>query len=248
MLIKRLVPIVALILVLVVAGFAIWASARMPAMPEALAAMKADAEVTVETSLKGWLVYKSAKVEPSTGLVLYPGARVDPRAYAPAARALAAKGNLVVIVPMPLNLAFLDADRAAQVVGTYPSTRHWAVGGHSLGGAMAARVAKLHPDKVKGLVLWAAYPDDGDDLSASNLSVVSIYGTRDGLATRDKIEASKRLLPPNTRWVAIEGGNHAQFGWYGDQSGDGTATLSRAEEQDKIVNATDEIVQNLTNK
>ena len=245
MLIKRLVPIVAVLLLLIAVGFVIWSSTPMRPMPEALAALQSDDQVTVETSLKGWLVFKSAKVGPSNGLVFYPGARVDPRAYAPAARAIAAQNNLVVIVPMPFNLAFFDPDRAAQVIGTFPTIHSWAVGGHSLGGAMAARFVYAHPQMAQGLVLWAAYPADSDNLSSHNLAVVSIYGTRDGQA--DKIEKSRVLLPANTRWVPIEGGNHAQFGFYGAQPGDGQATLSREEQQKEIVAATLELVEGLSN-
>jgi pimeloyl-ACP methyl ester carboxylesterase len=89
-----------------------------------------------------------------------------------------------------------------------------------MGGAMAANYAHRQPGKVQGLVLWATYPASGDYLSSYKLQVASIFGTRDGLATGTKIEASRPLLPAATHWVAIEGGNHGQFGWYGAQPGD----------------------------
>jgi dienelactone hydrolase len=146
---------------------------------------------------------------------------------------------------MPLNLAVFAPDRAAEVMAAFPQIGRWAVGGHSLGGAMAARFALQNPDAVQGLVLWAAYPASTDDLSGHPLAVASIYGTLDGLATEDKIAASRPLLPGNTLWVAIEGGNHAQFGWYGPQSGDGTATISREEQQRQIVAATLELLSRL---
>jgi pimeloyl-ACP methyl ester carboxylesterase len=123
-------------------------------------------------------------------------------------------------------------------MAAYPEIDDWAVGGHSLGGAMAARFAYQNPAAVQGLVLWAAYPASTDDLSSQDVRVTSIYGTRDGLATGDKIAASRPLLPPDTTWVAIEGGNHAQFGWYGPQSGDNPATISREDQQAQIVAAT----------
>ena len=170
---------------------------------------------------------------------------MDPRSYAPAAHALAQEGYLVVIVPMPLNLAVFAPDRAADVMAAFPEIGRWAVGGHSLGGAMAARFAYQNPEAVQGLALWAAYPASTDDLSGHPLAVTSIYGTNDGLATEDKIAASRPLLPGNTRWVAIEGGNHAQFGWYGPQSGDGAAVISREEQQREIVAATLELLSGL---
>jgi pimeloyl-ACP methyl ester carboxylesterase len=224
------VPVIAL------AGFLIWAITGPAPMPEALAALQSDGQVQVET--EPWLVFQPVGEEPSTGLVLYPGGRVDPRAYAPVARALAAEGYLVAIVPMPLDLAFFAPDRAAEVMATYPEIEQWAIGGHSLGGAMAARFAYQNPDVVRGLVLWASYPAENDDLSDRELAVTSIYGTHDCLMTQEKIAASRPLLPPATTWVAIEGGNHAQFGWYGPQAGDLEADVSRTDQQIQIVTAT----------
>jgi hypothetical protein len=153
------------------------------------------------------------------------------------ARALAAEGYPVAIVPMPLDLAILAPDRAAAVMAAFPKVAHWVIGGHSLGGAMAARFAHQNLDAVQGLVLWASYPADGDDLSESDLAVSSIYGTLDGLAAEDKIAASRLLLPPDVSWVPIEGGNHAQFGWYGPQDGDSKAAFGQPEQQTQVVAA-----------
>ena len=230
------VGVLAALLVLVVGGFVAWASILPSPMPEALAALRADPQVQVNTD--PWLTFHPVGGEPSVGLILYPGGRVDPRAYAPAAHAIAAQGYQVVIVPMPLNLAVFGAERASQVQAAFPQVQHWAIGGHSLGGAMAARFAYRHPGTVEGLVLWAAYPAASDDLTSQGLAVASIYGTRDGLATGGKIAASRPLLPADTRWVAIEGGNHAQFGWYGPQQGDNPATVSREVQQQQVVAAT----------
>ena len=235
-LLKRWWWLLPVVLILALAGFVVWAGTAAAPMPEALASLRSDTHVEVDQD--PWLVFRPVGEEPEVGLVLYPGARVDPRAYAPAARALAEDGYLVVIVPMPLNLAFFAPDRAAEVMAVFPEIERWAVGGHSLGGAMSSRFAHQNPESVHGLVLWAAYPASTDDLSASSLAVTSIYGTLDGLATEEKIEASRPLLPPDTDWAAIEGGNHAQFGWYGPQSGDNPATISRSEQQEQVVTAT----------
>ena len=233
---KRWWWLLLLLPILGLAAIVIWAGTGPGPMPEALAALESDAGVLVETA--PWLVFRPANQDPSIGLILYPGGRVDPRAYAPTARALAEEGYLVVIVPMPLNLAVLAPGRAAEVMAAFPGIESWAVGGHSLGGAMAANYAHSNPEAARGLVLWAAYPAASDDLSGYQLAASSIYGTRDGLATPDKIDASRPLLPPDTQWTAVEGGNHAQFGWYGPQSGDDEATISREEQQAKIVAAT----------
>jgi hypothetical protein len=231
------------LLILVGAVVLLWASTAAKPMPEALAALGPDARVQTETV--PWLVFWPVDRDPTVGLILYPGGRVDSRAYAPIARALAEEGHLVVIVPMPLNLAFFAPGRAAQVMTAFSDIESWAVGGHSLGGAMAANFAHRNPEAVRGLVLWAAYPAARDDLSDYQLAAVSIYGTRDGLAAPDKIDASRQLLPPDTQWIAIEGGNHAQFGWYGPQAGDSEATIGREEQQAQVFAATRQLLQRL---
>jgi hypothetical protein len=224
-------------------GFVIWASGASAPMPEALAALRSDSQVTVDTG--PWLIFRPVAPLTTIGLIFYPGGKVDYRAYAPAMRAIAAQGYTTVIVPMPLNLAVFAPDRAADVIAALPEIRHWAVGGHSLGGSMAAHFAFAHPAAVQGLVLWASYPASNENLSAQNLAVVSISGTLDGLATPDKIAASRPLLPAATRWVPIAGGDHAQFGWYGPQAGDNPATISREEQQQQVETATLELLKSL---
>ena len=147
------------------------------------------------------------------------------------------KGYLVVIPPMPINFAIFGVNKADEVIAAHPEVSQWAVGGHSLGGAMAATYAKKNLSKVKGIIFLASYPASSDDLSTSGLKVSSIFGTLDGLATGAKIDASRSLLPADTTWVAIEGGDHAQFGWYGPQQGDNPATISRPSQTDQIVTA-----------
>jgi pimeloyl-ACP methyl ester carboxylesterase len=103
---------------------------------------------------------------------------------------------------------------------------------------MASRYAHGNPRQITGLALWAAFPAGSDDLSQTDLAATSIYGTRDGLVSLEEIETSRQLLPADTQFVPIEGGNHAQFGWYGPQSGDLSATISRDEQQSQIVAGT----------
>jgi len=233
---KRVLLALGLILAIVVAGFLLWANNSLPPMPEALSAMQSDSQVQVTED--GWIVFQPVGVQPDTGVILYPGGRVDPRAYAPAARAIAEQGYQVVIVPMPLNLAVLAPDRAEGVIAAYPDIEHWVIGGHSLGGAMAARFADQHPDEIQGLFLWAAYPPDSNDLSDQVLPVVSIIGSQDGLGTGEGVNSTWHLLPQDTQLVVIEGGNHAQFGWYGAQPGDAEAAISRTDQQAQTLKAT----------
>lgn len=240
-----LLLLVPLALVLGFTGWAAAGSARNAPTASAEAALVSDAEVTVETT--PWLTFTPTAGSPTTGFIIYPGGLVPPEAYAPAARAVASAGYLVVITSAPLNLAVIAPNAAAEVIAAFPAIEHWAVGGHSLGGAMAARFVYENPEAVDGLVLWASFPAENNDLSNLDLAVTSIYGTNDGLSTPAEVQASARLLPPEARLVAIEGGNHTQFGAYGTglQNRDNPATISFDEQQAQIVAATVELLQQL---
>ncbi len=237
---KRVLLVLLIVLLLAVAGFTAWAYTPLGPMPEALAALQSDTAVQVTTS--PWLTFAPASGQPATGFIIYPGGRVDARSYAPVARAIAAEGYLAVIVPMPFNLAVTNVGAADRVIAAHPEIAHWAIGGHSLGGAMAANYAYTRPDAVQGLILWAAYPAGNNSLADRSLAVTSIYATADGLATAEKIDASRPLLPASTRYVAIAGGNHAGFGWYGPQGGDGQASVVRAAQQAQVVAVTVEVL------
>lgn len=237
-----LLPVVAL---LGFGGYVAWGTAQNRVLAEAETALDGNASVQVREG--EFITFAPAGQPAGTGFIFYPGGLVPPGAYAPAMQAIAAQGYLVVLVPMPLNLAVFSPDRALEAIAAYPEIEHWAIGGHSLGGAMAARFADEHPDLVDGLVLWAAYPAESNSLAGRDLPVVSIYGERDGLATPAKIAESASLLPPETVYVEIAGGNHSQFGYYGDgpQRGDNEATISREQQQAQIVEATVQLLEML---
>jgi hypothetical protein len=228
------------LLVVSAIGFIIWGSTPLGPLPEGQAALVSDAQVQV--SQAQWLIFQPVGKQPATGFIFYPGGRVDYRSYAPLAQAVARQGYLVVIVPMPLNLAVLGSDRAAQVQVAFPQIKHWVIGGHSLGGAMAAHYTAQHPDRIQGVIFYAAYPATSDSLANFKIGVLSIYGSQDGLVTSAKIDASRPFLPAGTQFLAIEGGNHAQFGYYGLQPGDGSATISRQQQQAEAVQATVEFL------
>jgi len=228
---------------LIVAGaaaFVIWAESTPPPMQAALDALQSTPTVAVTTD--DWLVFRPTLADmpagPDTGFIFYPGGRVDARSYAPYAQALAEAGYLVVITPVPLNLAVFSPNKADAVIAAFPEIQHWAIGGHSLGGAMAANYVFNHPDAVDGLVLWASYPAGNNGLQSYTGAITSISGTLDGLATVENMAAYRGLLPAQTIFVPIQGGNHAQFGWYGDQPGDNPATISREDQQAQTVAAT----------
>jgi len=174
----------------------------------------------------GWHVY--APENPKAGLVFYPGGKVDAPAYGPLMEACAARDILCVLVEMPLRLAILDADAGAEVPEAFPQVEKWYIGGHSLGGSMAASCLAGHPGMFEGLVLLAAY--SADDLSKLDVRVLSVVGSEDGVLNRQKYENGKAMLPADFEEVTIEGGCHAGFGLYGPQAGDGTPAITHQEQ------------------
>jgi pimeloyl-ACP methyl ester carboxylesterase len=220
--------------ILFAASFVDWALNTPQPMAEAFQALQPDEDIQIEND--SLIVFMPQK--PKAGFVLYPGGRVDPVSYAPAAREIAAAGYLVVITPAPLNLAFFAPDQVNAVMRYFPTIEHWIIGGHSLGGVMAANYVSRNPTAVDGLVLWASYPAQTDDLSGLNVPVLSLSGSLDGLSTVEKIQNSLKFLPSTAIVQTIEGGNHAQFGWYGSQPGDRPALISREEQQAIITRET----------
>ena len=166
--------------------------------------------------------------EPVAGLIFYPGGKVQYESYAPLMEACAEKSILCVLLHMPFNLAVLDANAADAVIGDYPEITDWYVGGHSLGGAMASSYAVSHSDKLRGLILLAAYPTK--ELNDSGLRVLSVYGSEDGVLNMDNYTAASEYLPDDTAEYLNDGGNHAYFGSYGNQKGDGTAGIGNTEQ------------------
>lgn len=169
----------------------------------------------------------------NVGVVFYPGAKVEYSAYAPLMRDLAERGIFSVAVQMPFNFAFFDINAADRVRAAFPETGSWWVGGHSLGGSMAAQYAADHADdpNLKGIVLAASY--SASDLSHTSLGAISVYGSNDQVLNRAKLEENSGLLPPGSSTVELAGGNHAGFGDYGPQDGDGAASISPEEQRDQ---------------
>lgn len=231
---KILATVTAVVLLVLVVVFVVWANDASAADAAALQALSSNDDVAVREE-SDWIVFTPINAEPTTGFVFYPGGKVDYRAYAPAMRLIAAQGYFVALVPVPLNLAFFDVNAADDVKAAHPEIENWFVGGHSLGGVAASVYASSND--VRGVVFWASYPAD-DVLKVKSIPAVSIYGTRDGLATGEQLDASRDLLLPDTQFIAIEGGNHAQFGSYGPQAGDSDATISPEAQWQQAADAT----------
>ncbi len=149
-------------------------------------------------------------------------------AYAPLMRACAERGILCALVKMPCNLAVLDMNAADGIAEQYPDIDAWYIGGHSLGGAMAAGYAADHSNELDGLILLAAYSTK--DLNGSGLEVLSVYGSEDRVLNRERYEEYRGHLPSEAAEIVIEGGCHAGFGSYGPQEGDGTPTITGEEQ------------------
>lgn len=172
-------------------------------------------------------------------LIFYPGAKVEDTAYAPMMKSLAEQGVDCFLIKMPMKLAILGANKANNIRAKYKYDNYY-LAGHSLGGAMAANYASEHLNDYSGLFLLAAYPTK--DLTVAQFPVVFIYGDNDKVLNREKLEVGFTLVTNDYQKVEIAGGNHAQFGSYGVQDGDGSATIT-PEEQWKIT--VDTILENL---
>ncbi len=179
----------------------------------------------------------------TTGFVFYPGGKVEHEAYIPLMKTLAAHGIGCVLLKMPFNLAVLDKNAADDAFEYLPTVRRWYIGGHSLGGSMAAAYAAENESKIKGVVLLSAYSTE--NLSDSGLSVLSVLGSSDGVLNREKYEKYKSNLPVGFKEYIIEGGNHAYFGMYGEQDGDGKAAVSN---EDQIIITAEQILYFMANQ
>lgn len=217
---KKLRITLVLALILCVAGW-IYVADDYPANDEAIAAMNPVSGVSV---IHGKNTVAFIPSETDTGFIFYPGGKVEHTAYAPLMRALAEEGILCVLAEMPLNLAVLDMDAAGDIPEQYPEIENWYIGGHSLGGSMAASHAAKNPSLYDGIVLLASY--SATDLGISDMPVISVYGSEDGVLNIRKYEEYKDNLPSDFEEHIIEGGNHAGFGSYGSQDGDGIPMVS----------------------
>lgn len=186
------------------------------------------------------LAFLPGKQSGRAGLIFFCGSGVSAVAYAPLLRPIADAGYPVLVIKLPYRFAPLDAhreeaiNRAVKVIADYPALSFWVVSGHSLGGALAARMAKVHHGLIAGLVLVGTTHPKQDDLSFLQLPVTKVYATNDGVAPVDRVLSNQGLLPKQTKWVKIAGGNHSQFGHYGQQLFDGEATINREAQQSVV--------------
>lgn len=214
-------------ILLLVAAAAFYINDYYRALPEAFEAVTEVTEgITVLEEEDDYIVFLPENAE--KGLIFYPGGKVEYEAYAPLMKALAEQGLLCVLLHMPANLAVLDMGAAQGVQERYPQVDSWYIGGHSLGGSMAASYAGKNSADFDGVILLASYSTA--DLTDHALRVISLYGSEDGVLNAEKYVKYRDNLPEDTYENVLEGGCHAYFGAYGTQDGDGTPTVTAWEQ------------------
>lgn len=203
---------------------------------QAVSDLFADEAVTVTDEGK-YFFYDGPGTDEA--LIFYPGAKVDEQAYGPLMTELAEAGTDCFLVKMPLHIAIFGKNRANAIIHENNKYATWYMGGHSLGGSMAASYTAAHEDTVDGLVLLASF-STADLTDDENLKAVSVYGSCDKVLKMSEYEKNRQNLPADFSEVVIEGGNHAGFAYYGPQRGDGEAAISREEQIRETVEAIEE--------
>ncbi|WP_211747524.1 alpha/beta fold hydrolase [Paenibacillus sp. Marseille-Q4541] len=222
---------IVIVFVLVIGGMIAYVSlSTLEPLKSAQAAMQPTEQVEV-VDKKEWIEFQPKHPE-GVSVIFYQGAFVEEASYAPLAQLLAQEGHPVYLMKMPANLAFAGGNSATKVMEAYPQ-QSFVIGGHSLGGAMAARFAADHADTLAGMFLLGSYADEKGSVRDTGLPVISIIGDKDNVVNRENVEKGRDYLPPDTIYYNLPGGNHAQYGDYGPQKGDGTADITM-EEQVKL--------------
>lgn len=184
-----------------------------------------------------------------SALIFYPGGFVDPKAYVPMARKISENGYKVIIVKLPLRMAFFESQkrellsRSKEVIQSDDKINYWVLSGHSRGGALAAEFVKEEQKYVDSLILIGTSHPKEFDLSDLKMGVTKIFASNDGLASEQEVKEYANNLPSHTNWVKIEGGNHSQFGYYSFQIGDNKATIDRDKQQSILVDSIIQVLQ-----
>ena len=227
---KKIIVAVSVVLFLLL-GAATWYLWPYNPEPAAIQAMKGDNTIKVTTDSYGIIIEPAYEPIQQIGIIFYPGAKVEPESYAPLARDFAMLGFRTIIARMPLNLALLGESRANIIMERYHD-QPFVIGGHSMGGAFAARYTATSPSNVEGLFFLAAYAD-----RIQSLPVLSILASQDQVLDQDTYNRNRSNLPKTAQTLMIEGGNHAQFGDYGPQEGDGQAKITPEKQRSQVVQA-----------
>ena len=222
------------ITLIILLGVGVWLSQTYKPTNQLLALVSEDQYDKIDD----FYVFNPKIESNHVGIVLYPGALVEPLSYGYYANELSKQGYLVAIADVSLNLSIMDNEKADEFIEQHKDVTSWYIGGHSMGGVSATMYASNHLDQIDGVILLGSYPSSSTDLSQTDLNVLSLYAEFDGLSTEEEVFSQVNNLPSDTSYVEISGGNHAQFGMYGEQSGDLEATISVLEQQNEMVNET----------
>lgn len=228
--IRKILLCVAVDLLLIVIAGAVYFGNYYHGDQNAELYMQGSETVTVTKTRNGYLFDGPSEEQ---AMIFYPGAKVEAEAYAPLLCELAEQWGDCFLVEMPLNMAVMDYDAAEEIQNNYNYDR-WYLAGHSMGGMSAALYASEHEEELNGLFLLAAYSTKPIE---NDLLTCSIYGDCDQILNREEYEDKRENLPEGSVEVVIPGGNHAQFGSYGKQRGDGEASISAQQQWDAVVQA-----------
>jgi pimeloyl-ACP methyl ester carboxylesterase len=253
---KLIVATACVVMALVGASGARAVECLRPPLPEALDALTSSAAVAVSiVEVDSWdgetpappddniyYAFAPKHTKPGAGFMILPGGNCDPRSYAPAAHAIAAKGFFACIIPVPSCVAMLGYMRGDRIIYDQPQIAAWVMGGHSVGGTAAGTYAKAS-GKLSGVVIWASLADPASKLNEAAIKVLSVYGSLDGRATPEQVRENAVYLPADAILVEIEGGNHTQFGWIDPYPNayielDNAATITIEEQQEILVAVT----------
>lgn len=215
-----------IMIILMISILGIYVSDYYPADKEAIAAFAYSNTIDIEQTSDRVIAY--IPEDPTAGFIFYPGGKVEHTAYEPLMLACAEKGILCILTEMPFHLAVLDINAAAGIQERFPEIQNWYIGGHSLGGSMAASYLGSNTTDFDGLILLGSYSTA--DFSETDLSVLSIYGSEDHILNMDKYKEYKSNLPSDFSELVIDGGCHAYFGMYGEQDFDGIPSIQNTEQ------------------
>lgn len=201
-------------------------------------ALKSDAKVSVVTKEDG-VDFRGLVNPKQSGVIFLPGGMVEPSAYAPPLRGIAQAGYRAHLLYLPMRCACTDSQttqlfqRIDAIISGDPDTA-WILAGHSRGGMLASRFVQERAARPAGLALIATTHPRDFSLADLTIPVTKIYGTRDGIAPYAAMRKNKHLLPSNTTWVEVQGGNHVQFAYYRHQFGDDAATIPLRVQQEAL--------------
>lgn len=214
--------IILIVMIILIGGFYIYTLDYYRADNEAIQVISTGSK-DLEISDNITIFYPSEQIDTDSALIFYPGGKVEATAYAPLLSKLSSSGITAILVKMPFNLAVFDINAADDILSKLPEIKNWYIAGHSLGGAMASSYIEKNEEKFQGLILLGAYP-----VNESNIPTLAIYGSNDLGLDKSKLKSVENKLE-------IIGGNHSYYGNYGEQKGDGVATITREEQQAKTV-------------